>query len=445
MITAAIAQNVLPSRFAFVLATWSLGLAACGGGGGGASPDAGGGSGKSRPVCTNSPASPTLPATFGISCGAGSNYALCAITSPDQCLGGSCLWDGKLSQAYCTIGCDGSANSCPAQYSCSAQSCTSGPAKVCARTGSDGSPACATVTSDYTLTLGEYAKAADGRLYIFAQKTSGATTVFSKTQAETTWTNIFERPAFAVPSGNAGYMLTTPDAVYYVLWSGKLLRLSGVTVTEESYETCAGVGDCKYGGLRMFQTPAGKVRGFSNYGPVFERDAQGTWTSVMAEAPAGFQPMAPFATSGFWGRCQAAGAVAGDPYDQPCFGSQGDDLTIAPLPDGDTSVDWDTAVLGDTPADFLLFANSGNLFHRVGGAWIKEGLPAPDSGTSGGELARFADGSVYALRNQNTQIFTLAGTCWQLVPGSVYSSGLPLDNKTLGYVSMSSWCEAPLP
>jgi hypothetical protein len=295
------------------------------------------------------------------------------------------------------------------------------------------------------LTLSDAAIGPDGRLYVFAQKTSGATTVFSRTQTETTWTKIFERPAFGMPSGNWGETLTTADAVYYVLWSGKLLRIVGVDVTEESYETCAGNGDCRYGGLRMFQTTAGTVRGLSYYGPVFERDAQGTWTVVMAEAAAGFGFGAPFRRSGFWGFCQPAGAQPTDPTDHMCWGSQGDDLRGAALPDGEIPAAWPTAVAGDDPTEFWVFATSGNLFHRAGDAWTKEGLPAPAASAQGGDVIRAADGTLYAFRDREGPIFRLTGSCWRLVPGSLYSTGLPLDNQTLGYISMSQWCEAPLP
>ncbi len=428
----------------------ALALVAPSCGGGGTAPDggsggSGGGGGGGRSLCSDSPTTPTVPADFGESCGAGSSYALCAITSTDQCAGGSCLWDQKLGEAYCTVACDGSGQSCPSQYTCSSQSCSSGPPKVCVRTGSDKTVVCETITTDYTLTPSDAAIGPDGRLYVFAEKASGATTVFSRTQTETTWTKIFERPAFALPSGNWADTLTTADAVYFVLWSGKLLRIVGVDVTEETYETCAGNGDCKYGGLQMFRTPAGTVRGFSYYGPVFERDGQGTWTAVMTEAPTGFAFGAPFRLSGFWGFCQPPGAQPTDPTDRICWGSQGDDPRGEPLPNGEIPAAWPTAVAGDNPTDFLVFSTSGNLFHRIGDAWIKEGLPAPAASAQGGEVIRAADGALWAFRDREGPIFRLTGSCWQLVPGSLYSTGLPLDNQTLGYISMSQWCEAPLP
>jgi hypothetical protein len=38
-----------------------------------------------------------------------------------------------------------------------------------------------------------------------------------------------------------------------------------------------------------------------------------------------------------------------------------------------------------------------------------------------------------------------AGNCWQLDAGTVYSSGVPLGNGKLGYMSMNQWCETLVP
>jgi len=428
-----------------VLCAPGCGGGGSGGGGGGAPSGSGGSAGGARGLCSGSPTTQNLPASFGDSCGAGSNYALCAITSADQCAGGTCLWDSKQSAAYCTIGCDVSSGSCPAGYTCTVQSCSAGPSSVCVQVGTGSSTTCTTVTTDSSLTLTFATSAADGRLYAIGQRSSSELFVLSKTQSETTWNSVYQHPAYPLYAGAWGDLLTTADAVYFTTAAGKVLRITGTSVAEETFETCTGNGDCKYGGMRLFQSPAGNVRGFTYYGPVIERDAQGAWSSVIATLPAGYQPIAAFRNSGFWGLCQAAGAQTDAPYDQICFGNLGDDLHTAPLPNGEKAADWDTAALGDTPADFLIFSITGTLYHRKNDAWFKEGLPDPAGQSTGGWLARFPTGTVYAIRDANGPVFKLAGNCWQLDPGSVYSSGLPLDNGKLGYLSMNQWCETIVP
>jgi hypothetical protein len=110
-------------------------------------------------------------------------------------------------------------------------------------------------------------------------------------------------------------------------------------------------------------------------------------------------------------------------------------------------VDWDTAVAGQTADDFLVFAASGNLFRRVQGTWVKEGLPAPTASDKGGELVSATNGTLYAFRDTAGPIFKLAAgaSCWESISDSLYSTGIPLDNQTLGYLSTSQWCEVPLP
>jgi hypothetical protein len=109
----------------------------------GAGPDGGAGDGAPAPMaggrafCAGSLA--TSPYVgVGDSCGAGSNYALCAITEPD-CTTGLCLWDQAdpaKEQSYCTIACQpGVADACPTGYACRMESCDS--KNVCVRTQAD--------------------------------------------------------------------------------------------------------------------------------------------------------------------------------------------------------------------------------------------------------------------------------------------------------------------
>jgi len=71
----------------------------------------------------------------GDACGAGSNYALCAIPGT-QCSTGVCLWhsaDPAGDQSYCTVSCQiGMAGTCPDGYECRAESCQQTP--FCVRT-----------------------------------------------------------------------------------------------------------------------------------------------------------------------------------------------------------------------------------------------------------------------------------------------------------------------